>query len=203
MLLTKIVFMMTIAMPQLPYSPNALEPVISEQTINYHYGKHLQAYVNTLGTLVQGTEFEGKSVDEIVMTAPDGPIFNNAGQTLSHALYFGQFKSPVKDNVPTGKLADEINATFGSFDEFKKHFSQAGATLFGAGWVWLAQDKDGKLIITKEANAGNPLRHGQNPLMGIDVWEHAYYLDYQNRRVDHLAAVWDIINWDVVASRLK
>ena len=107
MLLTKIVFMMTIAMPQLPYSPNALEPVISEQTINYHYGKHLQAYVNTLGTLVQGTEFEGKSVDEIVMTAPDGPIFNNAGQTLNHALYFGQFKSPVKDNVPTGKLADE------------------------------------------------------------------------------------------------
>ena len=104
MLLTKIVFMMTIAMPQLPYSPNALEPVISEQTINYHYGKHLQAYVNTLGTLVQGTEFEGKSVDEIVMTAPDGPIFNNAGQTLNHALYFGQFKSPVKDNVPTGEL---------------------------------------------------------------------------------------------------
>ena len=194
---------MTIAMPQLPYSPNALEPAISEQTINYHYGKHLQAYVNTLGTLVQGTEFEGKSVDEIVMTAPDGPIFNNAGQTLNHDLYFGQFKSPVKDNVPTGKLADEINATFGSFDEFKEQFSQAGATLFGAGWVWLAQDKDGKLIITKEANAGNPLRHGQNPLMGIDVWEHAYYLDYQNRRVDHLAAVWDIIDWNVVASRLK
>ncbi|MGP1591701.1 MAG: superoxide dismutase, partial [Prevotella sp.] len=149
MLLTKIVFMMTIAMPQLPYSPNALEPVISEQTINYHYGKHLQAYVNTLATLVQGTEYEGKSVDEIVMTAPDGPIFNNAGQSLNHALYFGQFKSPVKNNVPTGKLADEINTTFGSFDEFKKQFAQAGATLFGSGWVWLAQDKDGKLIITK------------------------------------------------------
>ena len=202
MLLTKIVFMMTIAMPQLPYSPNALEPVISEQTINYHYGKHLQAYVNTLGTLVQGTEFEGKSVDEIVMTAPDG-LSLTMQDNIEPRFVFWSIQITCKDNVPTGKLADEINATFGSFDEFKKQFAQAGATLFGSGWVWLAQDKDGKLIITKEANAGNPLRHGQNPLMGIDVWEHAYYLDYQNRRVDHLAAVWDIINWDVVASRLK
>ena len=182
---------MNIVMPVLPYAPNALEPVISEQTINFHYGKHLQAYVTTLNTLVEGTEFAGKTVEEIVKTAPDGPIFNNAGQTLNHAFYFGQFKSPVKDNAPTGRLAEEIAKTFGSFDEFKKQFSQAGATLFGSGWAWLSQ------------NAGNPLRHGNNPLMGIDVWEHAYYLDYQNKRVDHLAAVWDIIDWDVVASRLK
>ena len=159
-------------MPVLPYAPNALEPVISEQTINFHYGKHLQAYVTTLNTLVEGTEFAGKTVEEIVKTAPDGPIINNAGQTLNHAFYFGQFKSP-------------------------------GATLFGSGWAWLSQDVNGKLVITKEQNAGNPLRHGNNPLMGIDVWEHAYYLDYQNKRVDHLAAVWDIIDWDVVASRLK
>ena len=194
---------MNIVMPVLPYAPNALEPVISEQTINFHYGKHLQAYVTTLNTLVEGTEFAGKTVEEIVKTAPDGPIFNNAGQTLNHAFYFGQFKSPVKDNAPTGRLAEEITKTFGSFDEFKKQFSQAGATLFGSGWAWLSQDVNGKLVITKEQNAGNPLRHGNNHLMGIDVWEHAYYLDYQNKRVDHLAAVWDIIDWDVVASRLK
>ena len=194
---------MNIVMPVLPYAPNALEPVISEQTINFHYGKHLQAYVTTLNTLVEGTEFAGKTVEEIVKTAPDGPIFNNAGQTLNHAFYFGQFKSPVKDNAPTGRLAEEITKTFGSFDEFKKQFSQAGATLFGSGWAWLSQDVNGKLVITKEQNAGNPLRHGNNPLMGIDVWEHAYYLDYQNKRVDLLAAVWDIIDWDVVASRLK
>lgn len=194
---------MNIVMPVLPYAPNALEPVISEQTINFHYGKHLQAYVTTLNTLVEGTEFAGKTVEEIVKTAPDGPIFNNAGQTLNHAFYFCQFKSPVKDNAPTGRLAEEITKTFGSFDEFKKQFSQAGATLFGSGWAWLSQDVNGKLVITKEQNAGNPLRHGNNPLMGIDVWEHAYYLDYQNKRVDHLAAVWDIIDWDVVASRLK
>ena len=194
---------MNITMPTLPYAPNALEPVISEQTINFHYGKHLQNYVNTLNTLVQGTEFEGKSVEEIVKTAPDGPIFNNAGQTLNHTYYFLQFKSPVKGNEPTGKIAEALVRDFGSVENFKKEFTQAAATLFGSGWAWLSQDKDGKLVITKEANAGNPLRHGNNPLLGIDVWEHAYYLDYQNRRVDHLAALWDIIDWKVVEGLLK
>ena len=194
---------MNITMPTLPYAPNALEPVISEQTINFHYGKHLQNYVNTLNTLIQGTEFEGKSVEEIVKTAPDGPIFNNAGQTLNHTYYFLQFKSPVKGNEPTGKIAEALVRDFGSVENFKKEFSQAAATLFGSGWAWLSQDKDGKLVITKEANAGNPLRHGNNPLLGIDVWEHAYYLDYQNRRADHLAALWDIIDWEVVESLLK
>ncbi|MFC2516962.1 MAG: superoxide dismutase [Prevotella sp.] len=193
---------MNITMPTLPYAPNALEPVISEQTINFHYGKHLQNYVNTLNTLIQGTEFEGKSVEEIVKTAPDGPIFNNAGQTLNHTYYFLQFKSPVKGNEPTGKIAEALVRDFGSVENFKKEFTQAAATLFGSGWAWLSQDKNGKLVITKEANAGNPLRHGNNPLLGIDVWEHAYYLDYQNRRVDHLAALWDIIDWKVVESLL-
>lgn len=190
-------------MPKLPYASNALEPVISEQTINFHYGKHLQNYVNTLNTLIKGTAFENKSVEEIVTTAPNGPIFNNAGQTLNHAFYFSQFMSPVKGNVPEGRIAAAINASFGSFDEFKAQFAQAAATLFGSGWAWLSQDKDGKLVITKEANAGNPLRNGLNPLMGIDVWEHAYYLDYQNRRADHIAATWDIIDWKVVESRLR
>ena len=194
---------MNITMPTLPYAPNALEPVISEQTINFHYGKHLQNYVNTLNTLIQGTEFEGKSVEEIVKTAPDGPIFNNAGQTLNHTYYFLQFKSPVKGNEPTGKIAEALVRDFGSVENFKKEFTQAAATLFGSGWAWLSQDKNGKLVITKEANAGNPLRHGNNPLLGIDVWEHAYYLDYQNRRADHLAALWDIIDWKVVESLLK
>ena len=194
---------MKIEMPVLPYAANALEPVISEQTINFHYGKHLQNYVNTLATLVKGTEFESKSVEDIVKSASDGPIFNNAGQTLNHAYYFGQLMVPQKNNAPEGKIADAINTAFGSFDEFKNQFSQAAATLFGSGWAWLSQNKEGKLVITKEQNAGNPLRQGNNPLLGIDVWEHAYYLDYQNRRVDHIAAVWDIINWKVVENRLK
>ena len=194
---------MSITMPTLPYANNALEPVISEQTIDFHYGKHLQNYVNTLNTLIQGTEFEGKSVEDIVKAAPDGPIFNNAGQTLNHIIYFLQFKSPVKGNEPTGKIAEALVRDFGSVENFKKEFAQAGATLFGSGWAWLSQDKNGRLVITKEPNAGNPLRHGNNPILGIDVWEHAYYLDYQNRRVDHLAALWDIIDWNVVESRLK
>ena len=194
---------MTIQMPQLPYAPNALEPIISEQTINFHYGKHLQNYVNTLNNLIKGTELEGKSVEEIVKVAPEGPVFNNAGQVLNHTLYFTQFKSPVSENVPQGKIAEAINASFGDFETFKKEFTQAAVSLFGSGWAWLSQDQSGKLVITKEPNGGNPLRSGLNPLMGIDVWEHAYYLDYQNRRPDHIAAVWDIIDWEVVGKRMR
>ena len=194
---------MMIQMPQLPYAPNALEPVISEQPINFHYGKHLQNYVNTLNNLIKGTELEGKSVEEIVKVAPEGPVFNNAGQTLNHTLYFIQFKSPVSGNVPQGKIAEAINSSFGDFETFKKEFTQAAVSLFGSGWAWLSQDQSGKLIITKEPNGGNPLRSGLNPLMGIDVWEHAYYLDYQNRRPDHIAAVWDIIDWEVVGKRMR
>lgn len=194
---------MMIQMPQLPYAPNALEPVISEQTINFHYGKHLQNYVNTLNNLIKGTELEGKSVEEIVKVAPEGPVFNNAGQALNHTLYFIQFKSPVSGNVPQGKIAEAINASFGDFETFKKEFTQAAVSLFGSGWAWLSQDQSGKLVITKEPNGGNPLRSELNPLMGIDVWEHAYYLDYQNRRPDHIAAVWDIIDWEVVGKRMR
>ena len=194
---------MMIQMPQLPYAPNALEPVISEQTINFHYGKHLQNYVNTLNNLIKGTELERKSVEEIVKVAPEGPVFNNAGQALNHTLYFIQFKSPVSGNVPQGKIAEAINSSFGDFETFKKEFTQAAVSLFGSGWAWLSQDQSGKLVITKEPNGGNPLRSGLNPLMGIDVWEHAYYLDYQNRRPDHIAAVWDIIDWEVVGKRMR
>lgn len=203
MILAKLLLLVTIQMLTLPYAPNALEPVISEETVNLHYGKHLKGYVTTLEKLIAGTPYEKMSVEEIVKSAPDGAIFNNAGQTLNHDLYFGQFKSPVKENAPKGRLAAEINKTFGSFDEFKKQFAAAATSVFGSGWAWLSQDKQGKLVITKEQNAGNPLRQGYNPIFGIDVWEHAYYLDYQNRRADHITAIWDIVDWNVVESRMK
>ena len=193
---------MKIEMPTLPYATNALEPVISEQTINFHYGKHLQNYVNTLTSLVKDTEWADKSVEDIVKGAPDGPLFNNAGQVLNHALYFSQFRSPRQNNQPEGRLLEAIKTSFGSFEDFKAQFTQAATTLFGSGWAWLAQQEDGKLVITKEANGGNPVRQGLKPIYGLDVWEHAYYLDFQNRRADHIAASWDIADWDVVAGRL-
>lgn len=194
---------MKIDMPRLPYAEDALEPVISKQTINFHYGKHLQNYVNTTNSLVEGTALEGKSVEEIVKSAPEGPVYNNAGQTLNHSLYFLQFMPQADNNEPKGRVADAINAAFGSFGEFKERFTKAAATLFGSGWAWLSQDRDGRLVITQEANGNNPLRDGLNPLLGIDVWEHAYYLDFQNRRADHLAEIWSIINWEVVEDRMK
>jgi len=184
---------------KLPYATDALEPVISKQTIEFHYGKHLQAYVNNLNNLIQGTKFENADLETIVKES-DGAVFNNAGQTLNHNLYFLQF-SPKGGGQPSGKLAEAINAAFGSFENFQKEFEAAGVGLFGSGWVWLAADKDGKLSITKESNAGNPLTKGLKPLLCFDVWEHAYYLDYQNRRADHLKALWKIIDWKVVESR--
>lgn len=192
---------MTYNMPTLPYATNALEPVISQQTIEFHYGKHLQAYVNNLNSLVPGTEFEGKSVAEIVKTAPDGAVFNNAGQVLNHELYFTQFAPKPAHSEPVGKLAEAIVKDFGSFDNFKKEFTAASVGLFGSGWAWLSVDKSGKLVITKEANGSNPVRAGLKPLLGFDVWEHSYYLDYQNRRADHINALWSIVDWDVVGSR--
>lgn len=193
---------MTYEMPKLPYAPDALEPVISQQTIDYHYGKHLQTYVTNLNNLVPGTEFENKTVEEIVATAPDGPIFNNAGQVLNHTLYFLQFSPTPAAREPQGKLAEAIKRDFGSFEAFKKEFSAAAVGLFGSGWAWLAADKEGRLHITKEANGSNPLRAGLKPLLGFDVWEHAYYLDYQNRRADHIKLLWDIIDWKVVEERM-
>ena len=201
-LLMSLIFMtMTYNMPTLPYATNALEPVISQQTIEFHYGKHLQAYVNNLNSLVPGTEFEGKSVEEIVKTAPDGAVFNNAGQVFNHELYFTQFAPKPAHSEPVGKLAEAIVKDFGSFDNFKKEFTAASVGLFGSGWAWLSVDKSGKLVITKEANGSNPVRAGLKPLLGFDVWEHSYYLDYQNRRADHINALWSIVDWDVVGSR--
>ena len=160
---------MTYEMPKLPYTNNALEPVISQQTIDYHYGKHLQTYVNNLNNLVPGTEFEGKDLVTIVATAPDGAIFNNAGQVLNHTLYFLQFAPKPAHSEPTGKLAEAIKRDFGSFENFKKEFNAAAVGLFGSGWAWLSADKNGKLHITKEANGSNPVRAGLVPLLGFDV----------------------------------
>ena len=194
----------------LPYANDALEPVISKQTLEFHHGKHLAAYVNNLNALLPGSGFEEASLEEIVCKATGG-ILNNAGQILNHELYFGQFfdkrsgkaerTAPKADNAPTGKLAEAIVRDFGSFEAFKEEFQKKGATLFGSGWVWLSADKDGKLVITQEANAANPVQKGLRPLLTFDVWEHAYYLDYQNRRPDHLAALWQIINWEVIEGR--
>ena len=189
-------------MPKLPYANNALEPVISQQTIEFHYGKHLQAYVNNLNNLIKGTEFEDKNLIEIIQTAPDGAIFNNAGQVLNHTLYFLQFKPNPERKEPTGKLLEAINRDFGSFEEMKKQLSAASVGLFGSGWGWLAMDKDGKLSIRQEPNGCKPVKHGLKPLMCIDVWEHAYYLDYQNRRPVHVNAIWDIIDWETVEKRM-
>ena len=186
----------------LPYAMDALEPVISRQTLEFHHGKHLAGYVNNLNAMLPGSGFEGASLEEIVCKASGG-LLNNAGQILNHELYFGQFRAPKADNAPTGKLAEVIVRDFGSFEAFKEAFQKGGATLFGSGWVWLSRDQDGKLVITQEANAANPVQKGLKPLLTFDVWEHAYYLDYQNRRPDHLAALWQIVDWEVIAQRYQ
>ena len=186
----------------LPYAMDALEPVISKQTLEFHHGKHLAGYVNNLNGLLEGSSLAGLPLEEMVYKATGG-MLNNAGQILNHNLYFGQFTAPKADNKPTGRLAETIVRDFGSFEEFKEAFQKGGATLFGSGWVWLSADKDGKLVITQEANAANPIQKGLKPLLTFDVWEHAYYLDYQNRRPDHLAALWQIIDWKVIAARYE
>ena len=193
----------------LPYAIDALEPVISRQTLEFHHGKHLAGYVNNLNALAsppnpspkgEGSLGELEMLKELVLHS-EGVVFNNAGQILNHNLYFGQFCAPKADNKPTGKLAEAIERDFGSFEAFKEAFQKAGATLFGSGWVWLSADRDGKLVITQEANAANPVQKGLKPLLTFDVWEHAYYLDYQNRRPDHLAALWQIVDWEVIEKR--
>ena len=193
-----------ISLITLPYAPDALEPVISKETIEYHHGKHLQTYVDNLNKLIAGTEFESMPLEQIVAKSQGG-IFNNAGQILNHNLYFLQFKpyenhqsSILNHQLP---VIQAIVRDFGSFDAFKAEFEQKGTTLFGSGWVWLAADKDGKLVITQEPNAGNPVTKGLKPLLTMDVWEHAYYIDYRNRRAAHLQSLWQIINWEEINRR--
>ena len=182
----------------LPYAPTALEPVISAQTLSYHHGKHLQAYVDNLNKLLPGSGPIDLQLEDVVKQS-SGAIFNNAGQILNHNLYFTQFApNPA---APAGKVVDQIVKQWGSLDAFKAEFEAKGVGLFGSGWVWLAADKDGTLVITQEPNAGNPVTKGLKPLLTFDVWEHAYYLDYQNRRAAHLAALWQIVNWKEINER--
>ena len=186
----------------LPYAPEALEPVISKETIAFHHGKHLAGYVNNLNALLEGSALEGLPLEEIVQKA-EGGMLNNAGQILNHELYFGQFTGEPMQSAPKGRIIEAIARDFGSFEAFKEEFQKKGATLFGSGWVWLSADKDGKLVITQEPNAANPIQKGLKPLLTFEVWEHAYYLDYQNRRPDHLAALWQIVDWNVIERRCK
>ena len=186
----------------LPYAQDALEPVISKETIAFHHGKHLAGYVNNLNGLLPGSGFEEATLEKIVLKA-EGGMLNNAGQILNHELYFGQFTGESMQSTPKGRINEAIVRNFGSFEAFKEEFQKKGTTLFGSGWVWLSADKDGKLVITQETNAANPIQKGLKPLLTFDVWEHAYYLDYQNRRPDHLAALWQIVDWEVIEDRWK
>lgn len=190
---------MKFTQPKLPYAPDALLPVISPTTIEYHYGKHERAYVDTLNKLIEGTEFADMALEDIIVKS-DGKLFNNASQAWNHIFYFFQF-SPDGLKEPSGKLREAIDSQFGSFDEFKRKFEEAGATLFGSGWVWLAADAEGKLFIIQGKNAENPLTQGLKPILTFDVWEHAYYLDYQNLRADYLHKLWDIVDWDAIEMR--
>ena len=185
--------------PQLPYDPDALEPAISARTVDFHYGKHEKAYIENLNRLIKGTEFEDLELEDVIARAK-GPLFNNASQAWNHIFYFFSF-SPDGAREPSGRLREAIDRDFGSFEKFKEAFGDAGVGLFGSGWVWLSRDDKGKLFITQGPNAGNPITEGLTPLLCFDVWEHAYYLDYQNRRADALRKLWDIVDWDIVDNR--
>ncbi|MEI6454859.1 MAG: superoxide dismutase [bacterium] len=187
-------------LPKLPFPMDALEPYISKRTLEYHYGKHHQAYINNLNKLIPGTEFENKSLEEIVRKASGG-VFNNGAQVWNHTFYWHCMK-PQGGGEPTGALAEAIAKNFGSFGDFREKFSTAAATLFGSGWAWLIKKENGSLEIVQESNAGNPIRNGAIPLMTCDVWEHAYYLDKQNARPDYIADFWKLVDWDAVAGRL-
>ena len=184
----------------LPYALDALEPVISARTLEFHHGKHLQAYVDNLNKLLPGSGLEGLGLEEIVAKA-GGALFNNAGQVLNHELYFTQFAPNGGATAPKGFLAAQIEKQWGSIDAFKAEFEAKGVGLFGSGWVWLQANPAGELFIAQYANADNPVAHGFKPILTFDVWEHAYYLDYQNRRAAHLNALWGIVNWDVIEKR--
>ncbi len=187
-------------LPELPYKKDALAPHISAETIEYHYGKHHQAYVNKLNSLIQGTVFENQPLEQIIKKASGG-IFNNAAQVFNHTFYWNCL-TPHATEKPTGKLAEALDETFGSFDSFKSIFTDAALTHFGSGWCWLIHKDDGSLDIMATPNACTPISSGYKPLLTCDVWEHAYYIDYRNSRPDYLNAFWKLVNWEFVASRL-
>ena len=192
---------MTFSLPELPYPMDALEPYISSRTMEFHYGKHHNAYVTNLNKLLPGSGFEDSSLEDIIRKA-EGGIFNNGAQVWNHTFYWNCLK-PGSGDEPEDKLLEAIKTSFDSFEAFKEKFSTAAATLFGSGWAWLVQNAYGDLEIVKESNAGNPLRNGLTPLLTCDVWEHAYYLDKQNRRPDYIADFWNLVDWVAVGNRLE
>ncbi|MDR1225324.1 MAG: superoxide dismutase [Prevotellaceae bacterium] len=185
----------------LPYALDALAPKMGKQTLELHHGKHLQTYVNNLNNLIPGTPYENMSLEDIIKQS-EGPVFNNAAQVWNHNVFFQQF-SAKPQAAPTGALLEAISKSFGSFDAFKDQYTKACTALFGSGWVWLVKNADGTLGLESYSNAGNPLKKNLTALLGCDVWEHAYYLDYQNRRADYIAAFWQLVDWKVVEGRLK
>jgi Fe-Mn family superoxide dismutase len=185
-------------LPTLPYERDALAPVISRETLDYHYGKHHQTYVTNLNNLISGTEYENSTLEEIIRSA-DGGIFNNAAQVWNHTFYWNCL-SPDGGGEPGGALAEAMTTRFGSFDAFREVFTKSAATNFGSGWTWLVKNADGELDVVNTSNAGNPMTDGLTPLLTIDVWEHAYYIDYRNARPQYLDEIWKIINWDFVSS---
>jgi Fe-Mn family superoxide dismutase len=192
---------MAFELPALPYAKDALAPHISTETLEYHYGKHHQTYVTNLNNLIPGTEFEGLSLEEIVVKSSGG-IFNNAAQVWNHTFYWNCL-TPNGGGQPTGALADAIDASFGSFEKFKEEFTKCAVTTFGSGWAWLVKNADGSLALVSTSNAGCPLTTGQTPLMTCDVWEHAYYIDYRNARPTYLEHFWSLVNWDFVSKNLS
>ena len=189
---------MAFELPPLPYAKNALVPYISEETIEFHYGKHHQTYVTNLNNLVVGTEFENASLEEVVLKSSGG-LFNNAAQIWNHTFYWNSL-TPSGAGKPTGALAEAIDATFGSFDKFKEEFTKCAVTTFGSGWAWLVKNADGSLALVSTSNAGCPLTAGQTPLLTCDVWEHAYYIDFRNLRPKYLEAFWVLANWDFASA---
>ncbi|GLQ93232.1 superoxide dismutase [Dyella acidisoli] len=192
---------MAIELPPLPYEKNALEPNISAETLEFHYGKHHQAYVTNLNNLIKGTEFESAALEDIIKKSSGG-VFNNAAQIWNHTFYWHSMRSPKKDNAPAGKLADSIDKAFGSFDKFKEEFTKSAVGNFGSGWTWLVQRPDGSVGIVNTSNAATPITGSDKPLFTIDVWEHAYYIDYRNARPKYVESFWDLVNWDFAAKNL-
>ncbi len=192
---------MTHELPKLPYAMNALAPYISQETLEYHYGKHHQAYVNNLNNLIKGTEFADLSLEDTILKSSGG-IFNNAAQVWNHTFYW-HCLNPKSAGGPSGSLADAIQKKFGSFEEFKKQFSQAAITVFGSGWAWLVKNPQGELEIVQTSNAGTPMQQNKKALLTCDVWEHAYYIDYRNVRPTYVENFWKIVNWDFVADNFK
>ena len=190
---------MTHTLPPLPYSMDALAPFISRETLEYHYGKHHQAYVNNLNNLVQNTEFANLSLEEIIKKA-NGPLFNNAAQVWNHTFYWHCMAPPSKSE-PEGKLRDAINMTFDSFEKFKEEFSKLAVSLFGSGWAWLVKTPEGKLELKGTSNAATPLTENKKALLTCDVWEHAYYIDYRNARPKYVEQFWNLVNWHFVAEQ--